>query len=170
MKKLSSKSFKILASCLSAIGIDDIEKFNKVKPVSLCTINDRVIEDELTLKLVALQVPVGHNTVKIMSRKKAQAENKTGQEITLLLVNNNSIVRYYKAVLIGSKAVRVKPENVSSVPLRADNSKGLNRLEPVTQLAEVESSELVNVNARIDSLEYKLNILIDLATAKKSKK
>ena len=168
MKKLTSKSFKILASCLSSIGIDDIEKFNKIKPVSQCSINDRIIDDELTLKLIALQIPAGHNTVKIMSRKKALEGNKSGKDITLLLVNNDSIVRYYKAVLIDSKAVKVKPETVSSVPLRSDNSKGLNKLAEVVQLAEVEP-DITAVNARIDSIEYKLNILIDLASAKNKK-
>lgn len=171
MKKINAKSFKILSSCLSSIGVDDIEKFNKIKPVSQCSINDRIIEDELTLKLVALQVPAGHNTVKIMSRKRAEQENKSGKEIFLLLVNNDSIVRYYKAVLVDSKAVKVKPENVSSVPLRADNSKGLNKLAEVVQLAEIEPDNFSAINGRVDSLEYKMNILIELVTdLKKSKK
>jgi len=165
-KQLTVKEMSILTSALNAIG-KNVDDFEKSKPVKSAEINGHNMADYFNSRLIALQSK--GNVVELISRKKAEELNVKGKEVVCLIVKDDKIVKWYKAILKSEKTQKkINVETVSVTPKNDDNNRP-DEHKSVIQFAECvdDADRIATLENKLASMEFALNQILSAVQKKK---
>lgn len=144
---------------ITKLKFEDIEKSNH--KIKLATFDKFSVNDEINLKLLSVQ-GVNAEYVKLQSAKKTQE----GKKVFLFMVKNDQIKSFYSCYVEKTEKTlpKVKPESVSVVPTKSDNSRSQSAVNSQDTVSKAEFKDLES------KLDFVLGAIIEMKTEQNKKK
>lgn len=144
---------------ISKIKFDSVEKSDH--KIKLATFDKFSVNDEINLKLLSVQ-GINAEYVKLQSAKKTQE----GKKVYLFMIKNEQIKSFYACYVEKTEKTlpKVKPENVSVVPTKSDNTRSQSA---ISSQDTVSKSEFLDLQSKLD---FVLGAIIEMKTESNKKK
>ena len=143
---------------ITKISFDSIEKSDH--KIKLATFDKFSVNDDINLKLLSVQ-GVNAEYVKLQSAKKTQE----GKKVYLFMVKNDQIKSFYACYVEKTEKTlpKVKPETVSVVPTKSDNTRSQSA---ISSQDTVSKSEFLDLQSKLD---FVLGAIIEMKTESNKK-